>query len=86
MTMNGPRNDIDFQAYKKLTEEERDYFVFDNLCKISKLCDQLDALDGKYANKWVETTMKWAGYLTGASVITALLGLIISNSNNLPKQ
>lgn len=77
-------NRMTFQDYKKLTPEERDYYIFDNICKIGAVCDNLEKMDEKYASKWVQNVMTWLGYLTGASVVAALLALVVGNTNHKP--
>jgi len=40
---------------------------------------RLDGLDEKFASKWVEEWLIWAGRIVVGAVIVALLGLVITN-------
>ena len=60
---------MDFQNYKQLTTDERDFFVFSQLCKIDDISRVLDGEDQKYAGKWVEVAVK--------GTITTLVGGLI---------
>jgi cob(I)alamin adenosyltransferase len=48
--------------------------------KVDKFDEKLDTLidkmSEKYASKWVESALKWAGAIAGAAIITALMRLI----------
>lgn len=67
--MPGATNDTTFDAYKRLTPEEREFFIFSQMCKI-------DSMDQRFASKWVETGLKSVGTtLVGTLVYIFLNGL-----------
>ena len=70
---NSLDNRMTFQDFKKLTVDERDYFIFDTLCRV----DQRTAVASeKYARAWVESTMKGLIGLTLTGVLAAVLATI----------
>lgn len=46
-----------FDEYKRLTQEEREFFIFQRICKIDDICDSLESGQSKFAAKWVEHAM-----------------------------
>lgn len=69
---NGLSNRIDFQSYKKLTVDERDFFIFDTLCRID---ERTATIDSRFAAKWVETVMKSGIGVTLIGVLGAILAM-----------
>lgn len=57
---------MDFQDYKRLTLEEKEFFMFDKLCK-------LDDLDTNYAGKWVEKVITATMGVIGIGFIGSIL-------------
>ena len=55
-----------FDQYKKLTEEERDFYNFEQLRKIDFVHEKFKLLDKKYASKRVET------------IVYGFIGLVIT--------
>jgi hypothetical protein len=76
--MNGTTPQMNFQDYKKLSQEERDFFLFDKMCKIDDIADKMPALDKKFASKWVETGAKALVGIVLVTVVGAMLALVIS--------
>lgn len=70
---NGISNRMDFSSYKKLTTDERDFFIFDTLCRID---ERTGAIDTRFASKWVETVMKSGIGVTLVGVLGAVLATI----------
>ena len=66
-------NKMDFQSYKKLNADERDYFIFDTLCRID---DRTASLDQRFAGKWVEQGVKAFASLTLLGVLGAILATV----------
>jgi hypothetical protein len=68
-----------FDDYKKLTKEERDFYLFNAITgineKINTLC--LDVLDERYAKKVVETIIFNGIKLVLIAFVVALIGLVI---------
>lgn len=81
--MNGINPQIDFQGYKRLTEDEKQFFIFDKLCKIDGIADSLDRLGEKYASKWVENGIK---FVLGAVMSSAIAMLIWLTGTHNPPQ
>lgn len=78
MFENGISNKMDFQDYKKLSPEERDYFIFDMLCNVY---ERTKDMDSRFAGKWMETALKWfatalgtVGLGAAATVLAAHFG------------
>lgn len=70
--MNGASSKMDFQDYKKLTEEERELFIFGQLCKL----DAFENLETRFAAKWVESAMKGSISVIVLGFIATLFSLI----------
>ena len=66
-------NRMSFQDFKRLTVDERDYFIFDTLCRVDS---RTAAIENKYAKAWVETVMKGFVGLTLTGVVATLLTTI----------
>lgn len=66
-------NRMDFQGFKRLTVDERDYFIFDTLSRIDK---RTAVLDSKFSQKWVEQTMKGLIGITLTGVVATILATI----------
>ena len=66
-------NRMDFKDFKRLTTDERDFFIFDTLCRVDQ---RTAALDNKYSKAWVETTMKGLIGLTLTGVVATVLATI----------
>lgn len=66
-------NRMDFQSYKKLTPDEREYFMFDTLCRIDS---RTVALDERFAAKWTEKVMKNGLAVTLLGVLAAVLAQV----------
>ena len=73
MEPNALDNRMTFQDFKKLTTDERDYFIFDTLCRVDT---RTAALDTKYSKAWVETTMKGLIGITLTGVVATVLATI----------
>jgi len=66
-------NRMSFQDFKRLTVDERDYFIFDTLCRVDS---RTAAFESKYAKAWVETVMKAMLGLTLTGVLGAILATV----------
>jgi hypothetical protein len=74
---NGAKNDMSFQDFKRLTAEEREFFIFDSLCQVGSIASKLDSMDERYSSKWVERGAKALAYTVGTAIIVAVLALVI---------
>lgn len=66
-------NKMDFAAFKNLSAEERDYFIFDTLSRID---ERTAGIQSRYASKWVETVMKSAAAVTLMGIFAAILAQV----------
>lgn len=74
-------NKMSFQDFKQLTDEERDFFVFDQLGKL----DVLDKLQEQFAAKWVEKGIVGAIALVLTSIGGGIMWMLgIHGSNTTP--
>lgn len=64
---------MDFQSYKRLTADERDYFLFDTLCRVD---ERTASLNDRFAGKWVETAFKAVASVTLLGVLAAVLSTV----------
>jgi hypothetical protein len=75
---NGTDNRMSFQDYKQLTEEERQFYLYDKLCNF-------DDLEEKFAAKWVEKGIVGAIVLVLTSIGGGIMWLLgIHGSNTTP--
>lgn len=69
---------MNFEEYKRLTPDERELFLFQQLCKVDDICISLDGQPKKYAAKWVEHAMK-----TGiGSLVVGIAGVFFTILGN----
>jgi hypothetical protein len=81
MEQNGINNTMNFQDFKRLSQDEREYFVFDTLCRVDA---RTAAIDRRFALKWVERVMQSGMAITLIGVLGAILaqvGIHISHTN-----
>jgi hypothetical protein len=60
-----------FEQYKNLTEEQKQFYLFEKLSK-------LDTLDTRFASKWVERVMFGFLTLVGVAFAGALINIVIN--------
>ena len=68
-----------FDEFKRLTEEERAFYVFDAIMEISEKMNFfcIDKLDERYAKKLVETIVFNGIKMVLVAFVIALIGLVI---------
>jgi len=70
---NGIINSYD--DFKKLNQDEQNFHIYSRLTKIQNS----DDLDRRYALKWVEKVIIWAGTIGGGVILMALINLVIKS-------
>ena len=61
-----------FRDFKRLNQDERDYFVFSQLEKLNAL----DGLDARFAGKWVEVAIRTGIYIVFTGIIGSILWVL----------
>ena len=62
-----------YDDFKKLTHDEQNYYIYDQLIEIPKLCD----LDNRYANKWVERWFTKVIATVSLAFLAAIIALVL---------
>lgn len=70
---NGLTNRIDFAAYRAMSAEQQQFFLFDTLCRVD---ERTASMEEKYAAKWVETYFKGGVTLVLTGVLATILGFV----------
>ena len=64
-----------YDAYKGLTKEQKELWVFEQLCMIPQLHKKFDGLSKRYAGIWVQRLVY--GFVT--IILLAVVGAMVNN-------
>ena len=66
---------MSFQEYQRLTEGQRQFYMFEQLCRIDEVCDAVHSIEEDISSRFAA---KWVEWLAKGQITIVLTGFLVA--------